>query len=297
MDKLLAMTTFVRIVDGGSLTAAAEALDKSLPSVVRMLASLEKSLDVRLLNRTTRRITLTDEGRHYLERCRRILADIEEAELEISAQQNDPSGHLKVTAPVMFGKMHIAPLASNFLRRFDRVDIDLLLSDRVVNLVEEGIDVAIRIGHLADSSLIAKAVGQIRRVVCASPDYFEKNGFPKRPEQLEQHPCVRFSNMPGGSTWHFVEHGKPLMIHTNGSFSCNQAPAVIDACEAGLGIGMFYSYQVEPLVKQGKLIIVLENFEPASIPVHVVYSHAKLVSTRIRVFVDWITKALREAEL
>jgi DNA-binding transcriptional LysR family regulator len=297
MDKLLAMTTFVRIVDGGSLTAASEALDKSLPSIVRMLASLEKSLGVRLLNRTTRRMTLTDEGRHYLERCRRILADIQEAELEISAQQSEPGGHLKVTASVMFGKMHIVPSVTDFLRRFDRVDIDLLLLDRVVNLVEEGIDIAIRIGHLEDSSLIAKPVGQIRRVVCGSPEYFGKNGFPKRPEQLEQHPCVHFTSMPGRSTWQFIEHGKPLLVHTKGSFSCNQAPAAIDACKAGLGIGMFYSYQIKPLVKQGKLIIVLEDFEPAPIPVHVVYSHAKLVSTRVRVFVDWITKTLREAEL
>lgn len=293
MDKLLAMTTFVRIVDGGSLTAAANVLGKSLPSVVRMLASLEKSLDVRLLNRTTRRITLTDEGRRYLERCRRIIADIEEAELELGAQQSEPRGHLKVTAPVMFGTMHVAPAVTEFLRRYDRVNIDLVFLDRVVNLVEEGIDVAIRIGHLTDSSMIAKPVGQIRRVVCASPEYLQNNGLPVRPEEITQHACVRFSGLTAGSTWHFYDQGKVLSVQIEGAFGCNQAPAAIDACVASLGIGMFYSYQVESLVKRDRLKIVLADFEPVPIPINVVYSHTRLVSARVRVFVDWMIKSLR----
>jgi DNA-binding transcriptional LysR family regulator len=296
MNKLLAMTTFVRIVDGGSLTSASKALDKSLPSVVRMLASLEKSLNARLLNRTTRRITLTDEGRLYLGRCRRILAEIEEAELELNAQQNEPSGHLKVTASVMFGEMHITPIVAEFLHCYDRVNIDLLLLDRTVSLIEEGIDVAIRIGHLADSSMIAKPVGKIRRVVCASPEYFKQKGIPKQPKQLEKHACVRFTGMSAGSTWYFFKRGRKCSVNINGSFSCNQASPAINACIEGLGIGMFYSYQVKPLVKQGKLITVLEEFEPEPTPIHVVYSHAKLASARIRFFVDWMTNVLRQRE-
>jgi len=294
MDKLLAMTTFVRIVEGGSLTAAANAMNKSLPSVVRMLATLEKSLNVRLLNRTTRRITLTDEGRHYLERCRHILAEIEAAELELSAQQKDPSGFLKVTAPVMFGKMHVAPAVTNFLRHYDRVHIDLLLLDRVVNLVEEGIDVGVRIGRLSDSSMIAKSVGNIRRVACASPDYLRKRGAPSCPNDLAQHCCVRFTGLTPGSTWSFYKQNKPISIHVEGAFTCNQASAAIDACVAGLGIGMFYSYQIELLMKQGSLEIVLADFEPAPIPVNVVFPHAKLVSARIRYFVDWMSNELRK---
>ena len=173
MDKLLAMNTFVHIVEKGSLTAAAEALDKSLPSVVRTLAMLEEALDARLLNRSTRRIALTDEGRRYLERCRQILADIDEAEDELSSHQSEPRGHINVTAPVMFGKMHVAPAITAFLQRYERTQVDLQLLDRPVNLIEEGIDVAIRIGHLSESSMIAKPVGEIRRVLCASPDYLE----------------------------------------------------------------------------------------------------------------------------
>ena len=294
MDKLLAMNTFVQIVERGSLTAAAEALNKSLPSVVRVLATLEQSLDVRLLNRTTRRMTLTDEGRQYLTRCQQILSDVEEAELELSAQQREPSGHLNITAPIMFGKMHVTPAITSFLQQHKRVEVDLLLLDRTVNLIEEGIDVAVRIGHLSDSSMIAKPVGKIRRVLCASPDYLKKREAIKRPEDITAHNCVRFTGLSTSNTWQFVEKGKPLSIPIKGSFGCNQANAAIDACVAGLGIGMFLSYQVEPQVQAGKLKILLPEFEPLPMPVNIIYSHAKLISTRVRVFVEWITQALRD---
>ncbi len=294
MDKLLAMKTFVQIVDRGSLTAAAEVLDRSLPSVVRSLASLEDALSTRLLNRTTRRIALTDEGRHYLERCRGILADIEEAELALTAQQREPSGLLRVTAPVTFGQMHVAQSITRFLEHFERVQIELLLLDRVVNMVEEGIDVAIRIGQLNDSSMIATPVGQIRQVVCANPKLLKHTGVPERPEELSHHDCLRFTGIAPGTTWHFVEKGKQLSVQVAGSFMCNQAIATTEACAASIGFGLFLSYQVEPLVKEGKLKIVLEDFEPAPVPVSVVYPHAKLMSTRVRVFVDWMAQELRQ---
>jgi len=296
MDKLIAMATFVQIVDKGSLTAAAQMLNKSLPSVVRTLAALEETLNVQLLNRTTRRIALTDEGQQYLQRCRQILSHIEEAELELGSQQSEPIGHLNVTAPVMFGKMHVAPAITRFLQRYNRVSVDLLLLDRVVNLVEEGVDVAFRIGHLSDSSMIAKSIGQIRRVVCASPEYIKKTGPIKRPEEISTRECVRFTGLTPGPTWQFFDNGKPLSIQIKGAFGCNQAPAAIDACVAGLGIGMFLSYQVEPLVRQGKLTILLSEFEAPPMPVSLVFSHSKLMSARVRVFVDWMTEALRQYE-
>ncbi len=295
MDKLLAMKTFVQIVNHGSLTAAAEVLDRSLPAVVRSLALLEEVLGIRLLNRTTRRIALTDEGRHYLERCRGILADIEEAELALTAQQREPSGHLLVTAPVTFGQMHVTQGVTSFLEHFERVQIELLLLDRVVNMMEEGIDVAIRIGHLNDSSMIATSVGQIRQVVCASPELLKNAGIPERPEDLSHHDCVRFTGIAPGTKWHFVEKGKPLSVQVNGPFTCNQAIAATKACATGIGFGLFLSYQVEPLVKEGKLKTVLPDFEPPPMPVSVVYPHAKLMSTRVRVFVDWMTQELRRA--
>lgn len=294
MDKLNAMTTFVYIVDRGSLTAAAEALGKSLPSVVRTLASLEETLSVRLLNRTTRRISLTDEGRHYLQHCRRILAEIEEAELALTTHQREPIGNLNVTAPVLFGQLHVTPIVSLFLKKHQRVQVEFLLLDRIVNLVDEGIDVAIRIGHLGDSSMIAIPVGQIRRIVCASPDFLELMGKPKRPRELADYNCVRFTGLAPGTTWHFLANGKPLSVQVTGSLICNQAAAAIEACTAGIGFGMFLSYQVQPLIERGNLTVVLSDFEPPPLPVNVVYSHTKLMSTRVRVFVDWITERLRD---
>lgn len=294
MDKLLAMSTFVQIVERGSLTDAAKALDKSLPSVVRMLAALESNLGVRLLNRTTRRIALTEEGRHYLERCQRILSDIKDAEQALLAEQSEPIGKLNVSAPATFGQMHVSPLVIKFLERHTQVDVDLLLLDRVVNLVDESIDVGIRIAHLPDSSMIAKPVGHIRRVVCASPDLLKRTGPISHPKQLSDHDCVRFTHITPGGQWPFQNGGKQISVPVKGRYSCNQAIAVIDACADGCGYGMFLSYMVAPLVKSGALKIVLQEFEPAPIPVSVVYAHARLMSTRTRVFVDWMAKGLRE---
>src|SRR5258705_483113 len=179
MDKFVAMKTFVRIVDAGSLTGAAEALDTSLPTVVRTLAALERELGVRLLNRTTRRIHLTDEGARYADSCRAILTAVQETEGELTSRRTDPQGKLTVTASVMFGRRYVAPIMNEFLRRHPNVSADLMFVDRVVNMVEEGIEVAIRIGHLADSSLVAIPVGRVRRVVCASPEYLQRRGIPR----------------------------------------------------------------------------------------------------------------------
>ncbi len=295
MDKLNAMKTFVQIMDSGSLTAAAEARGTSLPTVVRTLATLEESLRVRLLNRTTRRITLTNEGRHYLEQCRRILSDIEEAELALTDQQREPTGKLNITAPVMFGKIHVRPIVTRFMQQFDRINVELLLLDRTVNLVDEGIDVAIRIGHLGDSSLVARPVGEIRQVVCASPELLGRTGELKQPQDLGKHACIRVTGLAPGPTWHFSHKGKPVTVPVNDRLVCNQIDAAIDACAEGIGFGVFLSYQVESLVKAGKLVCVLADYEPPAMPVSVVYSHPRLMSTRVRVFVDWITRDLRQA--
>ena len=201
MDKLRAMAAFVAISERGSLTAAADALGTSLPAVVRLLATLEKALGVRLLNRTTRRTALTEEGRDYLERCRRVLAEIEEAEAAISARQRDPSGKLAITAPVLFGRIHVTPLVSEFLTRHTRVKVELLLLDRFVDLIDEGLDLAVRIGELADSSFVAIGCGQTRRVVCASPGYLRQAGAPDTPADLRQHTCIGFTGLSRGPEW------------------------------------------------------------------------------------------------
>jgi DNA-binding transcriptional LysR family regulator len=293
MDKLIAMTTFVQIADSGSLTAAAERLGTSLPTVVRALAALEEALGVRLMNRTTRKVTLTDEGRHYLERCRSILADIEDAELALTDRQGEPKGKLVITAPVMFGKLHVRPIVTCFMQEFAQIRVDLLLLDRIVNLIDEGIDVAIRIGHLDDSSMVARQVGLIRQVVCASPALIGKTGVPERPEDLINANCIRVTGLAPGPNWRFQSNGKPKTIPVNDTLVCNQIDAAIDACVEGIGFGVFLSYQVESLVREGKLVCNLTDYEPPPLPVSVIYSRPRLMSTRVRTFVDRVTRDLQ----
>lgn len=286
------MKTFVRIVDGGSLTAAAEALDVSQPSVVRLLASLEGSLGVRLLNRTTRRIALTDEGRDFYERCQRILAEVEEATAAAGSRHATPRGELRVTSSTLFGRLHVAPLAAEFARKHPGVSIDLMLVDRVVNLLDEGLDVGVRIADLPDSSLVAMPVGEVRRVACASPAYLARAGTPVTPQDLRTHNCVRFSGLGPVHEWTFRRDGRRLVVPVTGPLSGNQADPLIEACAEGLGVGMFLSYQVAALVAQGRLKLLLAEFWPAAVPVSVVYPHAKLLPARTRLFVDWLRERL-----
>lgn len=292
MDRLRAMDTFVRIVESGSLTAAADALDVSGPSVVRLLAALERALDVRLLNRTTRRIALTDEGRDYYERCKRILAEVEDAEAAAANRRGAPRGLLRVTAPVPFGRMHVAPLAADFVRRHPGVTIDFLLVDRVVNLLEEGLDLGVRIAALADSALVAVPLGEVRRVVCASPDYLARAGTPRDPRELRAHACLRFAGLGSTDEWTFHEAGRRIGVRVGGPLSGNQAEPLVEACAAGLGVGMFLSYQVAPLVAAGRLKLLLADWCPPPVPVNAVYPHAKLLPARTRLFVDWLRARL-----
>jgi DNA-binding transcriptional LysR family regulator len=287
------MATFTRIVDGGSLTAAAAALGTSLPSVVRMLAALERELDVRLLNRTTRRIALTDEGREYYERCKRVLAEIDDAEAALSARRLAPKGRLRVTAPVMFGRLHVAPVATDFIVKHPAVQIDLLLLDRAVDLVEEGIDVGIRIGRLPDSSLVAIPVGQTRRVVCASPAYLKRAGTPQSPADLHVHRCINFSGLSPAYEWPFGSGGGAMRITVSPAFASNQFDAALDACLRGVGVGQFLCYQVQHLLDARRLRRVLRDFDPAPVPIHVIYPHARLLSANVRAFVDWAVPRLQ----
>lgn len=284
MDKLRAMTGFVRIVDRGSLTAAAAELGVSLPSMVRTLAALERELGVTLLNRTTRRIHLTDEGRQYLERCRAILGQVQEAEATLHSRRAAPRGRLAVTAPALFGQRYVAPLMSEFLGRHPEVSGELLLVDRVVSLVEEGLDAAVRIGPLPDSSLVAIPLGKVRRVMCASPAYLRAHGVPRRLEDLRRHRGLRVTGL-----------AQPRKASMASVLTCNQAEAAIEACSSGLGIGGFVSYMVAPQVRAGRLKYVLEDFEGEPLPVNFVYPHSRLLSPTVRAFADLCVKKLRGA--
>ena len=295
MDKLQAMATFIRIVDRGSLSSASETLGTSLSSVVRTLARLEKSLGVRLLHRTTRRISLTEEGRHYLERCRRILAEIQDTEHALNAKERAPSGTLRVTAPVVFGEAYVAPIVSRFLEQHRGMQVDLVLLDRVVNLVEEGLDAAVRISHLSDSSLVAVRAGELRRVVVASPTLLGATGTPKHPRNLAKLPCVRCTSLMAGGAWKFVEKDRTISVDVSGPLACNHAPACVDGCVAGLGFGMFISYQVHRQLQAKQLKVVLTEFEPAPLPVSIVFPHGRLLPSRVRTFVDFAAAELKTA--
>jgi len=294
MDKFLAMTTFVRIVEKGSLTAAAAVLDTSLPSVVRTLAALERDLGVRLLNRTTRRIHLTDDGAQYLDRCRAILSAVQETEAALTSRRTEPHGRLAVTASVLFGRRYIAPIMSDFLRRYPLVSAELLFVDRIVNLVEEGIDVGVRIGHLADSTLIAVPVGKVRRVVCASPEYLQHRGTPRTPGDVRAHSCVRHTGLAPRGDWHFQVGRRAVSIPINAVVSCNEIESSLEACLSGRGLGMFLSYQTALYRDAKKLRYVLEEFETEPVPVQVVYPQTRLVSSKVRAFVDECVSKLRQ---
>lgn len=287
MDKFKAMQTFVHIADQGSLTAAARSRDSSLPAVVRTLAALEADLGVRLFHRTTRRISLTEEGKRYLENCRQVLAAVEEAEASLSADAAEPAGQLTVTAPVQFGQMYVAPAVMRFVQRFERMRCSLVLLDRVVNLLEEGMDAGIRIGELEDSSLVAQPLGSLRRVVVASPAYLARHGVPRHPKDLLQANCVRFLGS-SGPWWTFHEAGRAFTVPVSGNLDFNHNAPVLEACLAGMGFGMFISYQVAPYLARKKLQLVLQAFEPPPRPVSVVYPHARMLPARTKAFIDFI---------
>ncbi|MDP1955108.1 MAG: LysR family transcriptional regulator [Polaromonas sp.] len=293
MDKLRAMQAFIRIAEEGSLTAAARAMETSLPAMVRTLAALEQALGVRLFNRTTRRISLTEEGRRHLESCRQILAALDDAEAALSAGAAEPAGQLTITAPILFGQMHVAPAVTRFVQQYDKMRCSMVLADRVVNLLEEGIDVGIRIGALDDSTLVAQPVGQIRRVVVASPAWLRRHGTPRHPKDLLKANCVRVTDH--APTWGpFNDGGRPLRLSVSGNLDFNQNAPAVAACAAGVGVGSFFSYQVAPYLKDKQLRTVLETFEPPPRPISVVYPHARLLPVRTRVFIDWIKHELRE---
>jgi DNA-binding transcriptional LysR family regulator len=293
MDKLAAMRTFVRIVEKGSLTAAANDLGTSLPTVVRTLAALEHHLGVPLLKRTTRRIHLTDEGTQYLERCRLILSAIQEAEDALVSRRSELKGNLTVTAPVQFGRRYVSPFLAAFLIRHPGMTADLLLVNRMVNLVEEGVDVAVRIAHLKDSSLVAIPVGHVRRVVCASAAYLDRHGAPQVPNDLRRHRCIRHTVLSPRSEWHFRVGQRNVTIPIAAVLVSNEIESALSACLSGLGLGMFLSYMVAPHVRDGKLTCVLEGFGTEPIPVQIVYTSSKLVSSNVRAFVDECAKELR----
>jgi DNA-binding transcriptional LysR family regulator len=276
------------------MVAAANALGVAQSSVVRQLAALEEALSTPLLVRSTRRLYLTEEGREYYQRCRQILHELEEAETALIQRQSKPAGLLRITAPVTFGRKYLAPLIHRFLLEFPDMEIELILLDRIVDLLEEGIDIALRIGPLPDSTLIAKPLGRVSHVICASPEYIAQRGEPVHPTALNQHDCIHLSAINNVPEWPFRVQGSLHKITISGRFKTNHIETAIDACCNGLGYARFLSYQVAELICCGRLRPVLTDFVATTQPVNLVYPHSRQLSSRSRAFIDWVQPQLQQ---
>lgn len=286
MDRLDAMHVFVTVADLRGFAPAARKLRLSPSAVTRLIAALEEHLGARLLQRTTRQVTLTDVGARYLERARRILADVEEADGSARDERNRPSGRLVVSAPVGFGRLHVGPVMTAYLKRYPEVACELRLSDHLVNLVEDAVDAAVRIGHLADSSLVARQVGEMRRIVVASPGYLKRQGEPKTPEALASHQTIQF----GSTNWRFVHDGRDIEVTPSPRFISNSADAALQYAEAGGGVTRVLAYQAAEGLRRGRLKIVLARYEQPAMPIHIVYPTSRLLSAKVRAFIDLVVE-------
>ena len=290
MDRLDAMTVFLAVVDDGSLSAASRKLAMPLATVSRKLAELEEHLGARLLNRTTRRMELTDAGRGYEQACRRILDEVASAEAVVAGEYDAPRGELAITAPIVFGRLHVLPVVNDFLRANAEVDVRLALGDRVAHLLDEHVDVAVRIGVLPDSRLNAVPLGTLRSVVCASPAYLKAHGTPRTPADLDQHRCITFdATVP--TPWRFAD--APAWTPARPRLVVNTAESAIDAAIAGVGVTRVLSYQADAALRAKQLRLLLQKFEPEAIPVNLVYDGQQRITSKLRAFIDFAAPRLR----
>ncbi len=293
MDRLDAMSVFMEIVEAGSFSEASRRLGMPLATVSRRVSELEAHLKTQLLKRPARKLILTDAGRSYIAACKRIIEQVDEAERDASGEYRAPIGELSVTAPSPLGHMHLMPIALEFMAAYPDIHLRIVLSDRVVDLLEENIDVAIRIGELRDSSMIATRVGSIRHVVCGSPGYFARHGKPQRPQDLSEHDCVTLDNGASMRGWKFTEGRAEILVPIKSKLDVSSSEAAIMAAVAGVGIARVMSYKMEDSLRARQLEIVLEDFEPEPWPVNILYTARRLVPLKLRTFIDWTVPRLR----
>ena len=286
-DKLQAMKILLQVVDSGSFSAAARQLEMPLPTISRKVNELEQQINCRILNRSTRQLSLTEAGQQYVASCRHILEQVEEAERLAAGEYAAPRGELVITAPLVYGKLHVVPMLAAFLKQYPDVKVRLMLTDRYVHLLEEHIDVAFRIGELPDSSMIARKLGQIYWTVCASPQYLAEHGIPQHPQDLLQHQCIRFDGINTHARWLFRHGAQDISITIQSRFTVNTAEAAIAAAIAGAGISRVLSYQVVPAIQQQQLHCILENFRGAALPVYFIYNGQARTPQKIRALLDF----------
>ena len=293
MDRYHLMNVFVAVAEMEGFAAAARRLDMSPPAVTRAVSALEDRLGVRLLTRTTRMVRVTEAGARYLEDARRIMADFDEADAAAAGSNATPRGLLAVTAPVLFGKLYVMPVVTEYQTLFAQTTVSALFVDRVVNMVDEGIDVGIRIGVLPDSSLRAIRVGRVRRVVVGAPAYLAQFGAPKAPEDLQQHRLIAASDVSPTTEWSFGEGERKRAVKVQPRIQVNTNDSALEAARQGFGLTRLLSYQVAPQLASGELKTVLEDFEGAALPIHVIHREGRHGATKVRSFVDLVVERLR----
>lgn len=293
MDRLTLMQTFVAVAEAEGFAPAARRLGVSPPVVTRSIVALEEHLGARLLERTTRRVRVTEAGLRYLNDCKRLLTEVEDVEAAVTGAHGKPRGLLGVTASVMFGRLFVGPVLVDFLAKYPDVTARALLVDQVVDLIDEGLDVAVRIAHLTDSTLTAAKVGAVRRITCAAPSYLKKQGTPKTPRELADHNCFVFSTERAAPPWDYRHGGRSLSFRPPPKLLVNSSEVGIDAAVAGAGITRALSYMVAGHVQAGRLRVILEDYEIEPLPIHVVYREGRRAPARVRAFVDFAVGRLR----
>ena len=294
MDRFHLINVFVAVVDTNGFAGAARKLNMSPPSVTRAINELETHLGLRLLTRTTRTVRVTDAGERYVQDCKRILAEMLEADESVSGMHSSPKGRLTITAPVLFGGMYVTPVVTEYLSRYPEVSASCLFLDRIVNLLDEGVDVAVRIGELPDSTMQAIRVGQVRRVICAAPSYLATHGIPLSPDDLHAHTIVSASSVTPNTEWKLMNQGEPRTVRLQPRMITTTNDSAVAAAVGGFGLTRLLSYQVADHLRAGKLKTVLPDFEPAALPVHVVHREGRQAPQRVRAFLDLAIETLRQ---
>jgi DNA-binding transcriptional LysR family regulator len=293
MDRLEAMSIIVAVAEAGSFSAAARRLGTPIATVSRKVADLEAQLKAELFQRSSRRMMLTDAGRDYVEACRRIIEQVEDAERQVSGEYRIPKGGLAVTTPWGLGHTHMLPIATEFLDAFPEISLRLLMTDRVVDTIEETVDLAIRIGNLPESSMIARQIGSIRVVTCASPQYLAECGHPQSPEDLRNFNCIAISDVASPAIWKFRKGKDTVPAEIRSRLCVNTSEAAVIAAITGAGLARVMSYKMDAAMRAGSLDLVLEAFEPDPLPVHIVYAPRNPVPLKLRAFIDWVTPRLK----
>lgn len=293
MDRLHLMKVFIAVAEEGGFSSGARRLGLSAPSVTRALADLEQHLGVRLLHRTTRLVRMTEAGERYLADCRRVIIAADEADQAAIGLNADPRGRVALTASVLFGRMYVMPCVIKYMRLYPAVEVSALFVDRVVNMIEEGIDIAVRIGELPDSNYRAIRVGTVRRVICASPGYLSEHGIPQSPEELARHQVIVALGLSPTAEFKFLRNGSLFTVKVEPKLAVTDNNSAIDAVVDGLGVSSFLSYQIAPRLAEGSLKIVLSEYEQAPSPVHLLHTEGRYATAKIRTLIDLIAETLR----